>query len=133
MRTTLLTLVLVVGFVLAAPVAAAADDPVNKLLEDLGILPPPADPRYDPIPEELDIEDPTVDLDSLLGDLTATLLAVTAPVAVAGKVLGFLGLVLVEGMFGGMEEGGHVVAASMNSVAANPITSFAFASMSIAF
>lgn len=132
MRTSLLAAVLAFGLVLAAPIAAASGTPLESLLERLGVLPPTPDPSHDPVPDDVDVENPSAPTNRLLGDLTATVEQVVQPAVILGKTLSFLGLNLVDGMFGSFQSGGRLVASSMNTVATNGAASVVIASISLA-
>jgi DNA-binding transcriptional ArsR family regulator len=121
----------VAGILFAAPSVAASDDSLERLLEDLGLVPPAPNP--DPqVPEApVDPADPTGSVHKVLGieDLMAI---IVAPAALVGNALGILGLDLAENLFGGMSGGSNIVAAAVHAVATNPGSSFFIASMSIA-
>lgn len=123
---------LAVGMLLAAPSAAAGSDSLYQLLEDLGVLPP--EPQQGPqLPRApIDPADPSASVNKVLGFQEMVNAIVVRPATIVGTALTLIGLNLATGLFGGMEEGGHIVAAAMNAVATNPGKSVFIATMSIA-
>ena len=121
----------VAGILLAAPTAAAEGGALQHLLEELGVFPP--EPQQVPdVPESpVDPADPTGSLNKVL-NFETVIAAVMKPATILGSALGFLGLNLADGLLGGMNGGGHIVAAAMNAVATNPGASSFIALASIA-
>ncbi len=132
MRSSVLVMALAVGMLLAAPSAAASPDSLQQLLQDLGILPP--EPQQGPQlpPSPIDPADPTASVSKVLGFQEMVHAIIVQPATIVGTALSLIGLNLAAGLFGGMEEGGHIVAAAMNAVATNPGKSVFIATMSIA-
>jgi DNA-binding transcriptional ArsR family regulator len=131
MRTSGLALALLAAFVVATPIAAAETTSLERLLQELGVLPPSA-PQQPQVPDpKVDPADPTASIHKALG-FAEVVKAMVKPAAILGAVVGFLGLSLSEGLFGGFHEGGNIIASAMNAVGTSPGKSFFIATMSIA-
>lgn len=132
MRTTLLLVALAVGMLVAAPTAAAGSDSIQKVLEELGILPRQPEPGPTIPSPTIDPADPVGSLQKSLGLQEIVNAVLVAPAQLVGTTLSLLSLNLAEGLFGGMSESGHIIAAAINAVATSPAKSVFIATLSLA-